>query len=289
MRFAHLSSAEQSSASLAIVVGDDAIFAADLIDPAPRLLQDLIEQGPDAVAQLGALAAEAPASIRHPLTSLTFDSAVLSPPNVLAIGANYAAHSDELKLDTGAAMTVFSLWTNSLTGHNQTTTWSADLASEVDYEAELGVIIGKDAKGVSADDALDYVFGYTVVNDITSRAIQFREPQWSRAKSFDGFTPNGPFVVTADEIADPQSLNVRCVVDGELLQDGVTSDMIRSVAKIIEVLSRSATLKAGTLISTGSPGGAGYSRYPQVFLRDGSVVTVSIDPIGELTTHCRVI
>ena len=119
--------------------------------------------------------------------------------------------------------------------------------------------------------------------------MQFSEAQWSRCKSFDGFTPTGPFAVTADEIADPQDLHIWAVVDGQTVQDASTDQMVRSVAKLIAHLSQSLTLLPGTLISTGSPGGAGYSRDPQIFLRDRSTVTVGIDGIGELTTHCRVL
>ena len=151
------------------------------------------------------------------------------------------------------------------------------------------MIIGRPARGVHVRDALDYVWGYTVVNDITARDLQFSEAQWSRCKSFDGFTPTGPVVVTADEIADPQDLWLTTNLDGRILQDASTNEMVRGVAEIISYLSRSATIPPGTLISTGSPGGAGYSRNPQVFLRDGSTVTVSIEGIGSLTTHCRVI
>jgi 2-keto-4-pentenoate hydratase/2-oxohepta-3-ene-1,7-dioic acid hydratase in catechol pathway len=182
---------------------------------------------------------------------------------------------------------VFSLWPNSLAGHDGTTAWPRALSESIDYEAELGVIIGKAAKDVSEADALDYVFGYTVVNDITARDIQYSEAQWSRCKSFDGFTPTGPSVVTRDEVPDPQNLNITTVLDGHLMQDSSTGMMIRSVATLISYLSRSATLQPGTLISTGSPGGAGYSRDPQVFLRDRSTVTVSVEGLGQLTTHCR--
>jgi 2-keto-4-pentenoate hydratase/2-oxohepta-3-ene-1,7-dioic acid hydratase in catechol pathway len=150
------------------------------------------------------------------------------------------------------------------------------------------VIIGKPARDVSVRDALDYVWGYTVVNDITARDLQFSEAQWARCKSFDGFTPTGPVVVTADEISDPQDLWLTTNVDGAILQDASTADMVRTVAELIEFLSRSATIPPGTLISTGSPGGAGYSRTPPVFLRDRSTVTVSIGGIGYLTTYCRV-
>ena len=181
------------------------------------------------------------------------------------------------------------LWPNSLAAHEETTSWPRSLSESIDYEAELGVIIGTPAKDVEASEALDHVWGYTVVNDITARDIQFSEAQWSRCKSFDGFTPNGPFVVTADEIGDPGDLHIWAVVDGQTVQDASTSQMIRSVPALVASLSRSATLLPGTLISTGSPGGAGYSRDPQIFLRDRSTVTVGVDGIGELTTHCRVL
>ena len=205
---------------------------------------------------------------------------------MLAVGLNYAAHSSELGLKTDAAPTVFTLWPNSLTGHQQTTSWPRALSEAVDYEAELGVLIGTPAKDVAEADALSYVWGYTVVNDITARNVQFSEAQWSRCKSFDGFTPTGPFAVTADEIADPQDLHIWAVVDGQTVQDASTDQMVRSVAKLIAHLSQSLTLLPGTLISTGSPGGAGYSRDPQIFLRDRSTVTVGIDGIGAVSyTH----
>ena len=151
------------------------------------------------------------------------------------------------------------------------------------------MIIGRPARGVHVRDALDYVWGYTVVNDITARDLQFSEAQWSRCKSFDGFTPTGPVVVTADEIADPQDLWLTTNLDGRILQDASTQrdGARRRRDHLLPVAV--GDIPPGTLISTGSPGGAGYSRNPQVFLRDGSTVTVSIEGIGSLTTHCRVI
>lgn len=288
MRFAHLRRADSPAANLAVVDGTDAILVSDLLPDAPATLQQLIERGSPALDALRAALADG-AAARHPLDGWSFASAVIAPPAVLAVGLNYAAHSSELGLKTDTAPTVFTLWPNSLTGHEQTTSWPRALSEAVDYEAELGVLIGTPAKDVSADDALSYVWGYTVVNDITARNVQFSEAQWSRCKSFDGFTPTGPFAVTADEIADPQDLHIWAVVDGQTVQDASTDQMVRSVATLIAHLSQSLTLLPGTLISTGSPGGAGYSRDPQIFLRDRSVVTVGIDGIGELTTHCRVI
>lgn len=275
---------------MAAVIGDAALFLDEVMGDAPRDLQELIERGDEGLAEVRVVVAEAEDSAQEfpPVHELRHASAVLRPPHVIAIGANYAAHASELKLRSEKAATVFNLWPNSLTGHGGTTSWPADLSTQVDYEAELGVIIGKPTRNVPVRDALDYVWGYTVVNDITARDLQFSEAQWSRCKSFDGFTPTGPVVVTADEIADPQDLWLTTNVDGAILQDASTADMVRSVAELIEFLSRSATIPPGTLISTGSPGGAGYSRTPPVFLRDRSTVTVSIGGIGYLTTYCRV-
>ena len=287
MRFAHLVRSDSPDAALAVVEGTDAILVSDLLDAAPATLQNLIDAGDDALEAVRTALSKGNAP-RHPLADFGWASAVISPPVVLAVGLNYAAHSSELGLKTDTAPTVFTLWPNSLTGHEHTTGWPRSLSESVDYEAELGVIIGGPAKNVSVDDALSHVWGYTVVNDITARDIQFAEAQWSRCKSFDGFTPTGPVVVTADEIADPQDLHIWTVVDGHTVQDASTGQMVRSVAKLVAHLSQSITLLPGTLISTGSPGGAGYSRDPQIFLRDRSTVTVGIDGIGELTTHCRI-
>jgi 2-keto-4-pentenoate hydratase/2-oxohepta-3-ene-1,7-dioic acid hydratase in catechol pathway len=291
VRFAHLRVEGQTTHRLAAVVAESALFLDEVMECAPRDLQDLIERGPDALDEVRAMVDGSLAAGTRlvPVSELRHSSAVLRPAQVIAIGANYAAHSSELKLRSETAMTIFSLWPNSLAGHGGTTTWPEDLTSQVDYEAELGVIIGRAARGVHVRDALDHVWGYTVVNDITARDLQFSEAQWSRCKSFDGFTPTGPVVVTADEIPDPQDLWLTTNLDGRILQDASTNEMVRGVAEIISYLSRSATIPAGTLISTGSPGGAGYSRNPQVFLRDGSTVTVSVEGIGSLTTHCRVI
>lgn len=288
MRFAHLRRADSPRPVLAVVEDADAILVSDLLSDPPATLQQLIEGGEETLDALRAALSHGTAP-RHPLDGWTYESAVIAPPAVLAVGLNYAAHSSELGLKTDSAPTVFTLWPNSLTGHEHTTSWPRSLSEAVDYEAELGVLIGSPAKDVTEQDALDHVWGYTVVNDITARNVQFAEAQWSRCKSFDGFTPTGPFAVTADEVADPQDLHIWTVVDGHTVQDASTDQMVRSVAKLIAHLSQSLTLLPGTLISTGSPGGAGYSRDPQIFLRDRSTVTVGIDGIGSLTTHCRIL
>lgn len=286
MRFAHVRVPGAGDHRLAVIQDEDAIVVEDLFAGAPRHLEELIAGGDELLARVRDAADR---GTRHPLSEVSYASAVRQPPVVLAVGLNYSAHSSELGLKADTAPTVFALWPNSLAGHEGTTTWPRSLSASVDWEAELGVIIGRPARDVSPDDALDHVWGYTVVNDITARDIQFSEAQWSRCKSFDGFTPTGPVVVTADEVADPGDLHIWAVVDGRTMQDASTGQMIRSVPALVSYLSRSTTLLPGTLISTGSPGGAGYSRDPQVFLGDGSTVTVGIDGIGALTTRCRIV
>ncbi|MFJ6678872.1 fumarylacetoacetate hydrolase family protein [Microbacterium sp. NPDC091382] len=286
MRFAHVVPDGVDEPQLVLVEDDRAAIVSRMFDGAPSRLQHLIVGGD---ALLDRVRRSAPSAEWMPLGTPVFASAVLDTPITIAIGLNYSAHSSELGLKADAAPTVFILWPGSLSGHRQTTSWPRSLSQSVDYEAELGVIIGRPARDVALENALDHVWGYTVVNDITARDIQFSEAQWSRCKSFDGFTPTGPFVVTADEVPDPQDLHIWAIVDGKMVQDASTNQMIHPVAKLVSFLSQSATLLPGTLISTGSPGGAGYSRDPQIFLRDRSTVTVGVDGIGELTTFCRIL
>lgn len=278
------------SARLAVVLDEAVLFLDELLDDTPRDLQALLERSDEEIARIMSIVERSVAQgdARSQLSDFHSVSAILRPPAIIAVGLNYAAHATELELAADTAPTVFSLWPSSLTGHGQTTSWSASLSTQVDYEAELGVVIGRPAHDVTPENALDHVFGYTVVNDITARNVQFSEAQWTRCKSFDGFSPVGPVVVTRDEIADPQSLRLTTLVDGQVVQDASTATMVRPVAEIVAFLSRGTTLAPGTLISTGSPGGAGYSRTPPIFLGDGTTVTVSIGGIGELTTHCRV-
>ncbi|WP_203135760.1 fumarylacetoacetate hydrolase family protein [Microbacterium sp. JZ31] len=288
MRFAHVNLPGGDSPTLVLVEAEHAIPVSALIPDGPRTIEQLIAGGDELQAAVRDAAAGWTGE-RTAISETTFAPAILTPPSIMAVGLNYSAHAGELNLKTDDTPTVFTLWPNSIAPHEGTTTWARSLSEAVDYEAELGVIIGKPARDVSEEDALDYVFGYTVVNDITARNVQYSESQWCRAKSFDGFTPVGPYVVTADEVPDPQNLHIWTVLDGHTMQDSTTGAMVRSVAKLIAHLSHGITLLPGTLISTGSPGGSGYSRTPQVLMRDRSTVTVGIDGIGELTTHCRVL
>ena len=285
MKFAHVTRAEDKQPILVAVRGDFAI-PLDTLDESFSTLRQLIESGPETLARVQKKIAALPEGAGVALAEVGYASAILDPPIVLAVGLNYDEHASELNLDNDSGPVLFSLFPNSLNGHGAEVPLPLELSEEVDYEGELGVVIGRPAKNVTPEEALDYVFGYTVVNDITARNIQFAEPQWSRCKSFDGFSPVGPVVVTADEIPDPQALGLTTDVDGLRVQDSTTEYMIRSVAQLISSISQSLTLLPGTLISTGSPGGAGRSRKPPLYLMPGTEVTVTIEGIGALTNHC---
>ena len=167
--------------------------------------------------------------------------------------------------------------------------WSAALTAQVDYEAELAVVIGRRARNISASEALDHVLGYSCLNDVSARDLQVRDGQWTRAKGLDTFCPMGPWVVTADEIPDPGALRVRCRVNGEDRQDASTGQLVHGVAELIAYCSQAFTLEPGDVIATGTPGGVGAFRDPPVFLADGDTVEVEIDRIGTLTNRCRVV
>lgn len=285
MRFAHLTPGSASAPELYVERGERFVAVRELGE-AFDTLQELVEAGPDALKRISAALETLPASAGLSPADATYAPAVINPPVVLAVGLNYDEHASELALDNDSGPVLFTLFPNSLNAHNATVELPTRLSEEVDYEGELGVIIGRAAKNVTPEEALDYVFGYTAINDITARNIQFSEPQWSRCKSFDGFTPIGPVVVTADEIPDPQALHIATDVDGLRVQDSTTEFMIRSVAELISSISQSLTILPGTVISTGSPGGAGRSRKPPLYLVEGTEVTVTIEKIGAVTTHC---
>ncbi len=213
----------------------------------------------------------------------------LLPGKILAIGRNYAEHARELGNEAPTEPLVFAVMPSAVIGDGDVIEWETDLTTQVDWEGELAVIIGKTARKVSQDEALDYVFGYTIANDVSARDLQQRDKQWTRAKGLDTFCPLGPFVVTADEMPDPQRLGIVTKVDGVEKQNGSTADMIFDVPFLIAHLSRAFTLSPGDIILTGTPSGVGKAQKPPQFLGDGSVVSVEIEGIGKLTNRCRVV
>jgi len=207
---------------------------------------------------------------------------ITRPGKIVCVGLNYHDHAEEGGQDLPKAPLLFAKWPNTLIGDGEPIILPEE-SRQVDYEAELGVVIGTTAKHVSERDALDVVAGYICVNDVSARDLQFADGQWTRGKSPDTFCPVGPRLVPRDEIEDPQALAIRCIVNGETVQDSSTSQMIFSVAEIIAYVTRVITLEPGDLIATGTPAGVGVFRDPQVLLQDGDEVSVEIEGLGTLT------
>ena len=182
---------------------------------------------------------------------------------------------------------IFAKFPSSVIGPFDDITWDPALTNEVDYEVELGVVIGKKARRVSEADALDYVFGYTVINDISARNLQFGDKQWVRGKSLDTFCPVGPAIVTSDEIPDPQKLAVRCLVNDNVMQTSNTEQMVFGVRELVSYCSQAFTLEPGDLIATGTPGGVGVFRKPPFFLKDGDVVVTEVEHVGRIRNVVR--
>ena len=202
----------------------------------------------------------------------------VDPPNIVALGLNYAEHAKEGKWDLPLAPVVFLKATTSLVGHLAPIILPTEAPFEVDYEAELVIVVGKEAKNVPEEKALDYIFGYTCGNDVSARDCQMRmDKQWARAKSFDTFAPTGPVIETE---LDPSNLAVRSMLNGKVMQDGNTRDLIFKVPAIVSYLSRQLTLLPQTLIMTGTPPGVGFARKPPVFLKPGDRIEMEIEGIG---------
>lgn len=211
--------------------------------------------------------------------------APLVPVNILALGINYKKHGDETGISYPEQPILFLKATSSIVGHEGPIALPAAGSDHVDYEAELAVIIGKRAKNIRPAQALDYIMGYTCANDVSARDWQFdkQKKQWARGKSFDTFCPLGPWIVTKDEIADPDNLGISAVLNGKIIQESTTAQMIFHIREIISNLSKSMTLLPGTVILTGTPDGVGFTREPPLFLKEGDTISVEIEKIGTLT------
>ncbi len=206
--------------------------------------------------------------------------APVEPPNVIALGLNYRRHAEESNMKMPDHPLMFIKATTSVIGPEQPIVIPTMAPDEVDYEAELCIVMGKPAKDVSEEEALDYVFGYTCGNDVSARDCQLKlDSQWARGKSFDTFCPLGPWIETE---LDPDSCPIACRVNGATLQDSNTSDMIFDCRKLISFLSQVMTLLPGTVIMTGTPEGVGFARKPPVFLKPGDVVEIEVGGIGVL-------
>jgi 2-keto-4-pentenoate hydratase/2-oxohepta-3-ene-1,7-dioic acid hydratase in catechol pathway len=230
-----------------------------------------------------------------PLANVALEAPLPRPRrNLFCVGRNYRAHAKELQGSVFKASTpdadgwpiVFTKVPECVIGpHDEVRLPGDAVSAQIDYEAELAVVIGREGRNISRADALGHVFGYTIVNDVTARDVQMRHQQWDLGKSFDTFCPMGPWIVTADEL-DGTATRVRCWVNGTLRQDGLTTDLIFDIPTLIETCSRGITLYPGDVIATGTPAGVGMGLTPPSFLRSGDVVRIEIDGIGQIENRC---
>ncbi len=248
----------------------------DLIAAGPALLQRLRTELPHLTARVALNEVELLAPIPRPRK------------NIMCLGLNYKDHAEEsmrakgLPVELPEYPMVFTKNPTSVTAPGSVVPAHAGVTRELDWEVELGVVIGTGGRAIPRAQALKHVFGYTVINDLSARDLQFRHKQWFLGKSLDGFCPMGPAIVTADEIPDPQRLKLFCRVNGVTKQDSNTAQMIFDVATIVETLSRAMTLEPGDVIATGTPAGVGFARQPPEFLKTGDTVECEIESIGVL-------
>lgn len=209
------------------------------------------------------------------------------PGKIVCVGLNYMDHCRETNTPPPARPLLFTKFTTTINGPYDDIVWSSDLTNKVDFEAELAVIIGQACRCVSEVEALNYVAGYTAANDVSARDVQLGDGQWVRGKSLDTFCPLGPAFVTTDEIPNPQNLAIRSTLNGAVMQDSNTREMIFPIAEIIAFCSQAFTLEPGDVILTGTPHGVGLGRDPQVYMKDGDVIAVEIEGIGRIENSCR--
>ena len=276
MRLAHLTGSDRP---LAVVEGDRVAPLAGHLDGVATM-DDLVAGWSELESALPA-AAEAALAEAVALEAEALGPPILRPPKIACVGLNYHDHIRETGMEAPERPLIFAKFASSLVGPEHPIAWPAGLTTQVDWEVELAVIIGRRARDLSVDEALSAVFGYTVANDVSARDLQFADGQWVRAKSLDTFCPVGPVVVTADAY-EPGGKALRARVNGELMQDSTTDEMIFSTAEIVSFLSGSCTLEPGDLILTGTPWGVGGFRDPPVFLGAGDRVEVEVEGIGVL-------
>lgn len=252
-------------------------------------MMELIESGAGALMNLEQYVNELPKGADEPYiiaeTIISPMTPVTNPSKIICVGLNYKKHADETGLPYPDYPILFNKFPNALAAHNEEVIVPRT-TERLDYEVELGVVIGKKAKYVSEADALDYVFGYCTTNDLSARDLQKRTQQWMLGKTNDGFAPVGPYIVTKDEIKNPNKLRLTTKVNGELRQDSNTADMIYSVEEIVSYTSQYMTLEPGDLILTGTPEGViiGKPIEERIYLQPGDEVTVEVEGLGALTT-----
>jgi len=206
---------------------------------------------------------------------------ITHPQKLIGIGLNYRDHVEEIKAQIPKQPLLFGMYANAITGPDEPIILPP-MSQQVDFEAELGAVIGRRARQISVDSALEYVAGYTIINDVSARDLQFSDGQWLRAKSFDTFAPMGPYLVTTESLRDGDGLDIELRLNGKTMQKSNTRNLIFKVPDLVSHISKVMTLEVGDVIATGTPGGVGFVRNPQVFMKRGDIVEIQIEGIGEL-------
>ncbi|WP_422661128.1 fumarylacetoacetate hydrolase family protein [Paenibacillus sp. EC2-1] len=258
----------------------------------PMTVHEVIDGGEAAVSRLAQFVTQALELVDNDCSYLIDEAklklgpCVTHPNKIICVGLNYRKHAEETNASIPQYPILFNKFNNTLTGHGEDIPLPR-VSKKVDYEAELVIVIGKTAKYVTKEDALNHVFGYCNVNDLSARDLQLRTQQWLLGKSCDKFSPLGPYLVTADEIGNPNELDIKCTVNGEVRQYSNTSDMIFQCDEIVSYISQHMTLVPGDIILTGTPEGVvlGYPEEEQVYLKDGDIVTIEIEKLGKLTNR----
>jgi 2-keto-4-pentenoate hydratase/2-oxohepta-3-ene-1,7-dioic acid hydratase in catechol pathway len=265
------------------VLSDDRLLDAAVLlgDPGAFSVRELLAR--DRLDDLAGALDGASASAAHDPAAVTLLPPVPDPDKVICIGLNYRSHAEEFDLELPAAPTIFAKFRNALAGPGVTVTLPA-ASEKVDYEAEIAFVVGRRAKEVSAEQAMDHVAGYTLLNDLSARDLQFLTPQWMPGKVFDGSAPCGPHLVTPDEAGPHDAIGISLMLNGEQMQGSDSGDLIFGVPELVSRLSHWMTLEPGDIVSTGTPSGVGSARKPRVWLQDGDRITVSSPQLGELET-----
>ncbi len=269
--------------------------------PAPRDMVDLLGRGEKWLKALGVVIKElasaldikkprggrrvalsAPKGLLTPLEKVRLRAPIARPGKITCVGLNYADHAREQGIEPPKEPIFFLKSINTLCGPGDPILLPPN-STQVDYEAEFAVVIGKAGRRIPEEKAYQYVAGYTILNDVSARDMQFGDKQWYRGKSCDTFAPTGPWIVTADEVPDPHNLGISLTLNGQTMQDSNTSNLIFKVPYLISYLSQSMTWEVGDLISTGTPPGVGVFRKPPVFLKPGDSVSVTVEQLGTLT------
>jgi len=248
----------------------------------PPSLRAILDGGPEYLEFI-AQVAKRPEAIKYPAETAKFYSPIPDPRKIVCVGLNYKDHAAESGAPIPKEPILFSKYPTSLIGHGDAIVLPP-VSQEVDYEAELVIVVGKRGRNIPKEDALDFVAGYAVGHDVSARDWQLKKDgkQWMIGKTFDTFAPVGPYLVTKDEIPDPQNLGIRLRLNGETMQDSSTNQLIFSVQEVLAYISQVFTIEPGDLIFTGTPPGVGFAKKPPLFLKPGDVVEVEIDGLGTL-------